>query len=164
MAGLPMSNKKRTTFLVDPVVQWAIGRRVIMHWLLFGVCLITANVMLQTIVTMTEMPFGAAIRIATLQQISVMVVMAMMLPMFVLDTMKLSNRFAGPMYRIRNALVKIPTGEPMNELTFREGDFWADVAEDFNRVAQHSEQLLRRNAELESEVKALRDERNLQTI
>ena len=159
-----MSNKKRTTFLVDPVVQWAIGRRVILHWILFGVCLITANVMLRTIVTMTELPFAEAIRVAATQQISVIVVMAMMLPMFVLDTMKLSNRFAGPMYRIRNALVQLPTGEPMKTLTFRAGDFWADVAEDFNRVAQHHEQLRRRIAELESEMQALRHERNLQTI
>ncbi len=159
-----MNNKKRTKFLVDPVVQWAIGRRVILHWVLFAVCLISVNVMMRTILTMTDMPFGEAIRTAAMHQISVIVVMAVMLPMFVLDTMKLSNRFAGPMYRLRNALVKIPTGEPMKALTFRTGDFWFDVADDFNRVAKHHELLRRRNAELELEVKSLRDARDLQAV
>jgi hypothetical protein len=159
-----MNNKKRTTFLVDPTVQWAIGRRVILHWMLFAVCLIAVNVMLRTILTMTDMPFGEAIRTAAMHQVSVIIVMAVMLPMFVLDTMKLSNRFAGPMYRLRNALVKIPTGEPMKALTFRTGDFWSEVAEDFNCVANHHELLRRRNAELELEVKTLRDERRLQSV
>lgn len=151
-----MSKSKRATVLVDPKVQWAIGRRIVLHWFLFAGCLIVVNIMMRTIVTMAEVPFIEALRMAAVRQLSVVVVMVVMLPMFVLDTMKLSNRFAGPMYRLRNALLKIPSAQPVEPLTFRSGDFWSDTAEDFNRVAQHCEALRRRNAELESELQSAR--------
>lgn len=158
-----MSKSKRATVLVDPKVQWAIGRRIVLHWFVFAICLITVNIMMRTIVTMSEVAFIDALRMAAVRQMSVVVVMLVMLPTFVLDTMKLSNRFAGPMYRLRNALVKIPAGEPQEPLTFRSGDFWSDVAEDFNRVALDHQSLRRRNAELESELQTLRAERELQS-
>lgn len=158
-----MSKSKRATILVDPKVQWAIGRRIILHWFVFAGCLITVNIMMRTIVTMSEVAFIDALRMAAARQMSVVVVMLVMLPTFVLDTLKLSNRFAGPMYRLRNALVKIPAGEPPEPLAFRSGDFWSDVAEDFNRVAQDHQSLRRRNAELESELQALRAARELQS-
>ncbi|MGV3484430.1 MAG: hypothetical protein ACO1RT_08430 [Planctomycetaceae bacterium] len=157
-----MSHSKRSTFLVDPQVQWAIGRRIVLHWFLFAVCLVLVNIMMRTIVTITEVPFLEALRTAAVGQLSVVVIMIVMLPMFLLDTMKMSNRFAGPMYRLRQALNRLNAGEPIKPLAFRAGDFWSDAAEDFNRVAQQHDQLRRRNAELECELQSLRDEREMQ--
>jgi hypothetical protein len=56
-------------------------------------------------------------------------------PIFAYDSLKLSNRFAGPMVSFRNALKKLSRGEPVKPLSFRKGDFWRELAADFNRVA-----------------------------
>lgn len=157
-----MSHSNRATFLVDRQVQWAISRRIVLHWFLFAVCLVLVNIVIRTIVTITEVPVLEAIKLAATRQLSVIVVMSMMLPMFLLDTLKLSNRFAGPIYRLRQALSRLAAGEPSQPLTFRAGDFWSEVADDFNRLAEQQAQLRRRNAELESELEALRTERELQ--
>jgi len=159
-----MSIKKRGIVLVDPQVQWALGRRIILHWILFAGCLISINVMLQTIMAITESSFTEAVYAAAMKEGSVIVVMALMLPMFLLDTIKLSNRFAGPMFRLRSAMEKLSNHEPMKPLNFRTGDFWAEAADDFNRVAEQHESLRQRNVELEAELQQLRHERELQSV
>ncbi len=153
---------KRTQILVDPKVQWAIARRIVLHWCCFVIGLVTVNVMLRMMFTISDESLAESLRRALVAQMSLVVVMLTMLPMFLLDTMKLSNRFAGPMYRIRTALVKIPGGGPMAPLKFRTGDFWQEVAEDFNLVVRQHEALRRRNAELEAELVTLRQTRELQ--
>ena len=43
-----------------------------------------------------------------------------------------SNRFAGPMVRVRWTLQRIAEGEDVKPLSFREGDFWQEFSDDFN--------------------------------
>jgi len=64
----------------------------------------------------------------------IVLVMAALLPAFVLDTVRLSNRFAGPMFRIRKAFRSTAAGEPFEPLVFRKGDFWKELADDYNRM------------------------------
>ena len=52
--------------------------------------------------------------------------------------MKLSNRFAGPVMRLRESINSLAQGEPVKELTFRDNDFWRELSEDFNRIAQRT--------------------------
>jgi len=60
--------------------------------------------------------------------------MVFLLPVFVLDAIKLSHRFAGPIYRLRYTIRKIAHGDPAPRLKFRDFDFWQGLAEDFNRM------------------------------
>lgn len=57
-----------------------------------------------------------------------------LLPTFVWDTVKLANRFAGPMYQLRKEIRGVAGGEQLKPLRFREDDFWQDVATDFNKM------------------------------
>jgi hypothetical protein len=59
---------------------------------------------------------------------------ALMLPLLMLDIIRVSHRFAGPMIRIRKALRDVAEGKTVEPIRFRFGDFWCDVAEDFNRA------------------------------
>jgi len=61
-----------------------------------------------------------------------LLVMFFLLPVFILDTIKLSHRFAGPIYRLRNTVRSLANGEEFRPLKFREVDFWQGLAEDFN--------------------------------
>jgi hypothetical protein len=57
-----------------------------------------------------------------------------LLPMFVLDTIKLSHRFAGPIYRLRRTIQSVAAGEAPRHLKFRDFDFWQGLAEDYNKL------------------------------
>lgn len=91
-----MDTLKRSKFLVAPQVQWAIGRRVIQHWALFAFCLLTINVTFLLLMTVND-PIEDPMNAAALSQLPVLTVLLVMLPIFVVDTVRLTNRFAGPM-------------------------------------------------------------------
>ncbi len=60
----------------------------------------------------------------------------LVLPLVVIDIVRLSNRFAGPLYRLRREMRKLANGEPVRAIKFRDGDFWMEFADEFNAVAK----------------------------
>jgi hypothetical protein len=58
------------------------------------------------------------------------------LPLAVIDMVRLSHRFAGPMLRFRRAMHDLGCGKHVAPLRFRDGDFWQDLATDFNAVLE----------------------------
>lgn len=139
---------KRKQVLIDPTVQWAIGRRLIVHWMLFLTCLLSVNAFLHMVVTLSSEPFWPAVTGGLRAQLPMVAVMLVLLPVFVHDTMKLSNRFAGPMFRLRSSIKALADGTPSREIAFRDGDFWQETAVDFNRLRNRVEQLEQENEEL----------------
>ena len=71
-----------------------------------------------------------------------------MLPVFVYDTMKLSNRIAGPVVRLRSTMDQIRKGENTASLQFRDGDYWQEMADEFNEMVhelkRHERSLMER--------------------
>lgn len=67
----------------------------------------------------------------------------LMTPLVVWDILKLSNRFAGPFFRLRREMRRLADGEPVAPLDFRDGDFWDDVAPAFNAIVHRIETLER---------------------
>jgi len=57
------------------------------------------------------------------------------LPLILLDVLRLSHRWVGPIFRLRSYLRSLRDGEPVGELRFRERDFWPELADDFNEIA-----------------------------
>jgi hypothetical protein len=66
---------------------------------------------------------------------------ALVLPLLLADVLRVSNRFAGPMYRLRNALRDLADGKAVTPVKFREGDFWCNMADEFNRVLERMKDL-----------------------
>lgn len=149
-----MSKRKR--ILVDPEVQWAVVARIMLHWMVLLVCLITIGAMVYILAGTNGSSFGEAFWSAVKSQRAVAGVMFVLVPVFIRDTMKLSNRFAGPMFRIRTELKRMAAGETHRPIAFRQGDFWLEAAADFNVVAKEIESLKTRNQELETELADLR--------
>lgn len=54
------------------------------------------------------------------------------LPLALIDFVRLSNRFAGPMQQLRRTMQELSRGEPVEPIRFRKGDFWHEFAADFN--------------------------------
>jgi len=68
----------------------------------------------------------------------------LVLPMILIDILRLSHRWVGPVFRLRAAVKALSHGENVSPIRFREGDFWQELAGDFNLVAA---ELARRRAE-----------------
>ena len=118
---------------VDNSVQGALLRRLFLHWGLFviNVCLMGAFVQFVGNPTAAISDnFQQIFR----NQLPFLFIMLLMIPMFVFNTISLSNRFVGPIYKLRNALNRLKRGEAIEPLHFRKGDFWQGLAEDFNAV------------------------------
>jgi nitrogen fixation/metabolism regulation signal transduction histidine kinase len=59
----------------------------------------------------------------------------LILPAVLWDLMRMSNRFVGPIYRLRRSMRSLANGADVDPVFLRDGDYWFDFAEDFNRVA-----------------------------
>jgi hypothetical protein len=128
------SKNKRRSFLVDYKVQSALGLRVATHWLTFLVVTLCVTICLRLVTNIDQASLLQQITRALRDQaISVVVLLALM-PWFVHDALGLSNRFAGPMVRLRAALRQLRTDDEPGPIKFRSGDFWIDVADDFNAL------------------------------
>lgn len=57
-------------------------------------------------------------------------------PLFAYDLIHISNRFVGPMFRLRRELRKLSNGETVGPMFSRQGDFWSDASDSFNRLRE----------------------------
>lgn len=130
---------QRRRIFVDRKVQGALAVRVAVYWLcsLLSIALlmgcwtairqgpITAEQLLETIARQFGPVFAASL---------------LLLPIIMIDSVRQTNKFAGPMFRIRRAMKQLADGELVQPIQFRKGDFWCDFAADFNRVAARQKQ------------------------
>jgi hypothetical protein len=50
------------------------------------------------------------------------------------DVVRMSNRFCGPLFRLRRSIRALSRGEHVDPISFREGDFWPEIAQEFNTL------------------------------
>ncbi len=65
------------------------------------------------------------------------------LPIILIDVLNISHRFVGPNCRFRRAMRELAEGKEVDLIRFRGGDFWQEMAEEFNAVAIYVEKLKR---------------------
>ena len=128
-----MGFPERKKNFIDSHVQGALSRRIIFHWLVFVLVTSAVAFVLQVL----SDPFRS-IR-SHLQDLwwaqgPFLLVMVFLLPVFVMDAIKLSNRFAGPIFSLRRAIRSVTQGQAPRKLKFRQDDFWRDLAADYNAM------------------------------
>ena len=131
-----MTNKMRRQHWVDSSVQGTLVRRILIHWCAFFVvtlmCVSVMHLLLgdpnKTLLERITSPGSGLVLMG--------VIMAALFPAFALDTIRFSNRVVGPVARLRRYMRELAAGESVNSLAFRDNDFWADVADEFNAVAR----------------------------
>ncbi|TWU51959.1 hypothetical protein [Rubripirellula reticaptiva] len=143
---------ERSRILVDPKVQWTIAGRLAGHWTMFLVCLVAISTLVRVIFTAGDQPLLDSAWSSLKAQTPIILVMLMLLPVFLRDSLKLSNRFAGPMYRLRTALRSLAQNKETGPIKFRTGDFWLEAADDFNIVLAQLEELKSENTELKRKI------------
>lgn len=126
---------QRQTNFIDPEVQGALTRRIVGQWIVFT-AVATALAFGLTWMGDPFAPIQQTLAEAWWRYAPLLLVLVCMLPIFVMDTIKLSNRFTGPVYRLRQVARKLASGERPEPVEFRGGDFWRGLADDMNLVIQ----------------------------
>lgn len=131
---MKQKNSKRTQLFVDSKVQGALAARVVLYW---GASMATMALMLLCfrIITGPARLFYEHFDDMWFHYGPALAGSIIILPVLVIDVVRLSNRFAGPLVRLRRGMRALARGESVELLHFREGDFWQAFAEEFNAVA-----------------------------
>jgi hypothetical protein len=134
------SEFKRKKLLVDGLVQGALLWRVVTYW--FS-CLVSIGLMLACwhMLANPGRPFYRQLDEVWFQNGPAMVASLLLLPMVLMDVLRFSNRFAGPMVRMRRTLEALARGESVEPLRFRDADFWQGLADQVNLVAERISKL-----------------------
>lgn len=127
---------KRGRFYIDHPVQGALARRIVVHWCIFFVLSLISLFSLELFLGDPNLTLAGHLGVLWGKYAFFVVLMLGILPTFVYDSMKLSNRFVGPVMRLRESVRKLAQGEHVDELKFRDNDFWLELSDDFNAVAR----------------------------
>ncbi len=126
-------NMRRQKY-IDSHVQGALCKRIFMHWCVFFVVSMLAiggiQVLLgnpgESLVQRISEQFGQLFFFA--------LVLASLLPAFMLDTVRFSNRFVGPFARLRRGMRELAEFDKSEKIHFRDNDFWSAAAAEFNQL------------------------------
>ena len=132
----------RKHLFVDYKVQGALINRVLIYWL---ACLVTLTLMILCwrMVTGPARVFYTHFDDMWFQFGPAVIGSLLLLPLMDFDIVRLSNRFVGPLLRLRRSLKALARGEEVAPLAFREGDFWQEFAQEFNTLADRMHKLNR---------------------
>lgn len=128
--------RQRTQNFVDTKVQGALLRRILFHWIAFFSVTAMSIILLQA---MLSGPDGLTLGERVVKEAGeftlVAVIMVCLFPAFLLDTVRFSNRFVGPVGRLRRYLKQLGNDQNTERCSFRGNDFWSEMADEFNVVA-----------------------------
>jgi hypothetical protein len=144
-----MKRHSRNRLFIDPQIQGMLMVRCLGYW---AAMLMTVTVLL---ITWRSMSGPAKIFYEHFDELWAQyqlpfIATVFLLPLVLLDIAKLSNRFVGPMIRLRRALREMANGEPIRLIHFRAGDYWSEVADEFNAVATRVQYMEKKIAKLEA--------------
>jgi hypothetical protein len=145
-----MARFKRKQLFVDPKVQGALILRLLGYW---AVTVITTAAMVLCWRFVVSPPQSFEAHIYGLWEVfgPAFVSSLLLAPLVVVDCVRSSNRFAGPLYRLRRCMRDLMDGMPVPPVYFRDGDFWSDVADEFNAVSAKFQRLEAELAEARGE-------------
>ena len=132
-------NRNRKQKYVDSHVQGALLRRIFMHWIVFFVVAGMTLVFMKALVGSPELTIVQRITSQMGEFTLLSMVLLAIFPAFMLDTVRFSNRFVGPIGRLRRQLRELGTDGKTEKCAFRDSDFWAGMADEFNSVAERVE-------------------------
>ncbi len=130
-----MAKSKRRLILVDRKVQWAIVRQSVMHWLGHTLVAAVYLAMLELLLGGLK-PWSEHWRTIWPLAASLLLSLLLLLPKFIYDSLQLSNRFVGPVTRLRRSLRELAEGRPLAPVKFRKGDYWQEMAGELNRAVE----------------------------
>lgn len=120
---------------IDRHVQGVLVGRVLLYWsgilIYFGLSIGCYHWWQNPEWTLTE-HLGAMVE----QVLPCLPTLVLLLPLVIFDIVRLSNRFAGPIFRLRHHLTELSQNSQISPLNFRDEDYWQQLAEPINLLQQ----------------------------
>jgi len=126
--------KQRHQKYVDREVQSSLFVRMCAHWSFFMVANVVAITLWTRFMDTPTESWEATLMLTWQRVVPFALVSLALAPVFIWDAIKLSNRFAGPIVRVRHVLAGFADGQDFKAVEFRQGDFWKSLASDLNRA------------------------------
>src|SRR5688572_2852891 len=128
-----MPTCRRSRIFIDREVQGALMLRVASYWM-FALLSITLMLLCWNVMTGPSRRFVEILLEMFNRYAPALAASMILLPLVMIDVARMSTRFVGPVIRLRGALGDLAANGRTTPITFRDDDFWQDLAEDFNRV------------------------------
>ncbi len=123
---------------VDQQVQGALVRKLVIYWLacLYAIFCVLAGVPF----LIGVLVFGSYDILQILGETwikfwPVACAGMLILPFVMFDMVRNTNKFAGPIFRIRREIETLLAGHDIAPVKLRKGDYWHELADDFNDLA-----------------------------
>lgn len=133
-----MAKQKRKRIYVDRLVQGAILMRLFSYGIL---CLLFATVPISIVRALMQpdrLLLHHFLDVCRLHW-PILVTLTVLLPFVLYDALKLSHRFAGPIFRVQNDLDRFAKGEKVPTVRFRDNDFWQDLGTKVDQLIRRCE-------------------------
>lgn len=129
-----MSVTRRRRLLVDWKLQGGLLLNNTLYWFY---CVLSVALVASCWIVFAGRPSSSAelVRLLGMNFGPALLGSVLLLPLVLMDSLRFSNRFAGAMLRLQREMKKLADGQVPDPVHIRRQDFWADFAEDFNRVA-----------------------------
>ena len=126
---------RRTKLLVGRPFRDSILKRAAFYW---GACILFITLSLALCGTLAEPDrfFVAHLVSVWSNHWPVFVALSAILPFITYDVLRVSSRFAGPIFRLTRTLQQYNDGGEYAHLRFREDDQWHDLAEHVNHLVE----------------------------
>ncbi len=132
---------------VDHSVQGALIGRVVLYWL-FGLIYLGLGSACFQFCQHPEWSVTEHIRGLLSQCGPWLPCLILIMPLVIFDVVRLSNLFAGPIYRLRRHLLALADNPERPPLTFREDDYWHNLVEPVNKLQTQILELRQQLAEM----------------
>ena len=143
-----MNKSKRTNLLPNPKLQGALLLRVALYWLASVFVMLLLSYV-QAILASGEAPFSVSLN-RTIEMFGPALISSfLILPFLLIDAVRFSVRFTGPLKRLTNEVHRMASGQDPAQINFREQDYFHELAAPINAVAAELKRLrtLERDAE-----------------
>jgi hypothetical protein len=123
----------RHNLLVDRDVQGVMLRRTALYATACGIYFFVILICSESL-SDPEQSVGAAILQCVDEMIYWLPGFAMLAPVIAYDIIRITNRFTGPVFRLRREMIRLADGQEVSPMVFREDDYWSEMSEIFNRI------------------------------
>jgi hypothetical protein len=131
--------KRRRQFIADRQLQGALLVHTAIYWFY---CLFSVTLIAVCWIILTKQPESSTELFTQLWLNCgpALLGSVLLLPLVLLDCLRLSSRFAGPMVRMQRMMRELAAGESPPAISLRPGDYWTEFAENMNIVMQRLHQ------------------------
>jgi hypothetical protein len=129
---------RREKLFVDPKVQGLLLMRVVTYWF------VAVFVMGLLIGYQVYLAGGSSPDFFKLKQVltrfePALIAALCILPVIMLDCLRVTSKFAGPLVRLRKEMRNLADGKEVEALEFRKNDLYDDLTYEFNRLVEQVE-------------------------